>query len=384
MITNITAEGVFLNLVGAVLNNREPEALPEGIIADSVFAIGSRQDMMPITFCALNSIRSRPKSDRWAEHEKRFLDDCMRSEIQMEEYQKLIKYLCCNGVKILPLKGCVLKGIYPSPNLRVMSDVDLLYDGVSTQKLADLMEAFCYSTENLEEGVHDIFHKKPCMNIEMHRQLVVDDSPYKPILDHMFEKAVQDESIPTLFHMKSEDLYIHVIAHAAKHFKGSGLGVRPVGDIYILNRKYSGIWNREYIDRQLGTVGLIKFEKKISEIAYAFFGEEIQKVSKEDLNLFFMGSTYGKYDESIKWSAMAKGKKRYFLRKIFSPLSVMKIWFPILKKHPYLYPFVMVYRWIDRLIHRFSNVKKVFSLTSISKAEENYVKSIMNEYGLGD
>lgn len=384
MIHNMTAEGVFLNLVGAVLNNKEPEALPEGITADDIFTIGSRQDMMPITFCALNSIRPKPESDRWAEYEKRFLDDCMRSEIQMEEYHKLLGHLCGNGVKILPLKGCVLKGMYPSPNLRVMSDVDLLYDGVSSQRLAELMEAFGYSTEKLEKGVHDVFHKKPCKNIELHRQLVADNSPYKPILEHMFEKAVSDKDIPSLYHMKSEDLYIHVIAHAAKHFMGSGLGVRPVGDIYVLNRKYGKNWDREYIDNQLSSVGLTKFEKKISDMAYAFFGKEIQEVSGEILEVFFRGSTYGIYNESIKWSAMAKGKNGYILKKIFLPLSVMKEWFPILKKHPYLYPLVMVYRWIDRLIHHFSNVKKVFSLTRISKDEENDIKRIMNEYGLGD
>ena len=384
MIQNMITQRAFLKYVSAVLNSKEPEPLTDGMTADDILAVGDRQDMFPVAFCALHSVKPNPKSDRWAEHEKRFLDDCMRSEIQMAEYQKLIAYLCGNGVKILPLKGCVLKGIYPSPNLRVMSDVDLLYDGVSAGRLAELMEAFGYSTENLDKGVHDVFHKRPCMNIELHRQLVANDSPYKPIFDDMFEKAVPDKEIPNLYHMKAEDLYIHVIVHAAKHFMGSGLGARPLSDIYVLNRKYSRSWDRTYIDQQFGSVGLTKFEKKIKDVTHAFFGKETQEVSEEDLKIFFRGSTYGKYDDSIRWNAMAKGKKKYIQKKIFPPLSELKEWFPVLKKYPWLYPFVMVYRWTDRLLHKFSNVKKVFALTRISEAEENGVKRIMNEYGLGD
>ncbi len=381
---NMAAESEFLQCVSAVFNGKEPGTLRDGVTADDVFEIGSRQDMLPVAFCALNSVKPKPESSRWGEHEKRFLDDCMRSEIQMEECRKLIAYLCGNGVKILPLKGCVLKGIYPSPSLRVMSDVDLLYEGVSAKRLVELMEAFGYSTEMLDKGVHDVFYKKPCMNIELHRRLVADNSPYKLILDNAFERAVPDNDTPNLYHMKFEDLYIHVITHAAKHFMVSGLGVRPLGDVYVLNRKYGGSWDRDYIDRQLGAAGLTKFEKKIKDVAYAFFGEETQKASEEDLELFFRGSTYGKYGEAIRWNALAKGKQGYILKKIFPSLSDMKLYFPVLRQHPWAYPFVMVYRWVDCLIHRFGNVKKVFALTRVSEVEENGVKKIMNEYGLGD
>lgn len=53
---NNTAEGVFLSLVRSIINNEKPSALPDGITADEIFAIGSRQDMVPITFCVLNTI----------------------------------------------------------------------------------------------------------------------------------------------------------------------------------------------------------------------------------------------------------------------------------------------------------------------------------------
>jgi len=384
MIDNISAEGVFINLVSSIINDNKPSVLPEGITADDIFAIGSRQDMVPIVFCALNAISPKPESAKWGEYRKRFLDDCMRSEVQMSEYKQLVEYLCGNGVKILPLKGCVIKELYPFPNFRVMSDVDLLYEGVTPKELAGLMEKAGYSTEELEIGYNEIFYKKPCMNIELHRVLVSDDSTYKAVLDNMFEKASQDDKLENLYHMKPEDLYIHVIAHAAKHLKGSGLGIRPVLDLYVLYKRFSEEWNSEYIKAQLASVRLDKFEKKMRDVALAFFGEEEKAVSNEELMVFFSGGTYGKYSERLKWTAIAGGRNNSIsiLRRIFMPLNEIREWFPILKKHPYLYPLVSVYRWIDRLIHRTSRVRQIMLLNSIPQEEVDNIKKIMEDFGL--
>lgn len=385
MIQNTTAEGVFLNLVRSIINDEKPSGLPDGITADDIFTIGSRQDMAPITFCALNSISPKPVSQKWGEHQKRFFDDCMRSEVQMSEYYKLVEFLCENGVKIIPLKGCVIKELYITPNLRAMSDVDLLYEGVTEKELSCLMEACGYSTENLEAGCHDVFYKKPCMNIELHRKLVVDNSPYKPVLDNMFEKAIPDEKIPNLFHMKPEDLYIHVIVHAAKHFMGSGIGVRPVGDIFVLNKKYSESWDRGYIERQLQSVELDRFEEKIRDVANTFFGKEEKELSKEDMSFFFRGSTYGNYGDA-GWSYMSKGGKSrwgHFLYRSFLPYPEMCNIYPVLKKWPILLPFAWIYRIVDVLFHRRNNVARIVK-AKVNAKEAEYVSQLMDEWGLND
>ena len=385
MVDTITAEGVFLNTVAAVLNNKRPSVLPEGIKADDILTIGSGRNMAPITFCALNMIEPKPASDKWGEYQKRFLDDCMRSEIQMSEYHKLVEYLCGNGVKIIPLKGCVMKELYPSPNFRIMADVDLLYEGVTSKKLAGLMEAFGYSTENLEKGVHDTFHKKPCMNIELHRHLMADTSPYKPIFDHLFERAVPDEKIPNLYHLTPEDLYLHEIAHAAKHFMAREAHVRHVGDIYVLNQKYASDWDVDYIKAQLDSVGLLKFEEKIRTIAYAFFGEEPAEVSELDMELFFPdGNT--NLPNSSGWAFMDKGGKSqflFFLHRTFYPYSGMCSMYPVLKKWPVLLPFAWMHRIVDVLLHRRQNVGRV-ARANVNKEDARHVRQVMDNFGLNN
>lgn len=383
MIKNSTAEGIFIGLLRTILNNEKPNELPDGVTADDIYVIGTRQDMAPITFCALNSVSPKPASERWEEFRKRFLDDCMRSEIQMSEYRKLVEYLCGKGVRIIPLKGCAMKGLYPAPNLRVMSDVDLLYEGVSEEKLAELMEEAGYSTENLKSGNHDVFHKKPCMNIELHRKLMSDTSPYKPLFENMFDRAVPDEVIPNLYHLKPEDFYLHVIAHAAKHFQNSGLGIRPVGDIYVVNQSFRDTWDRANIDDRLKSVGLDKFEEKVRGVAYAFFGTEEKEISEDAINFFFRGSTYGNYGK-VSWNYMGKGGKShlgFLLSRTFLPYSSMKEIYPILGKWPILYPFSWIYRVFDVLLHRRHNLVAV-ATSKVTKEESEYAGRILAEYGL--
>ncbi len=374
MMNMVTAEGVFFNTIGAVLNNKKTSALPEGITADDIFAIGSGRNMAPITFCALNMIEPKPASDKWGEYQKRFLDDCMRSEIQLSEYHKLVEYLYENGVKIIPLKGCVMKELYPSPNFRVMADVDLLYEGVTAKELAALMEAFGYSTENLEKGAHDVFHKSPCMNVELHRQLMADDSPYKPIFDDLFEQAIPDEEIPNLYHLTPEDLYLHEITHAAKHFMGREAHVRHVGDIYVLNQKYANGWNTDYIRKQLDSVGLLRFEEKIRTIAYAFFGDSSADVSDLDMEMFFPDKT--KLPDKSGWTYMDKGgnsRVMFFLHRTFYPYSGMCSMYPILNKWPVLLPFAWIHRIIDVLLHRRENVVRIAS-AKVNEEDARHVR----------
>lgn len=191
MMKNTTAEGTFINLVRSVINNEKPVVLPEGVTADELYEIGLKQKMVSMILCALNMISPKPVSDNWGKYITLLSAGCLNSEEQMQDYHKLVEYLCDNGVKIIPLKGCAINGLYPSVGLRTMSDVDLLYSGVDTKRLAELMKAFGYTMDNLDSGCHDTFHKGN-VSIELHRKLIPDNSPYRPVLENMFDKAVAD------------------------------------------------------------------------------------------------------------------------------------------------------------------------------------------------
>ena len=374
----------FLRLVRAALNGEKPAALSPDIPIEDLMDLARRQQMVPLLFTALNALATPPDGEAWQIFRKGFFSDCARSEIQTAAYRKLIQSLCAQGVRLLPLKGCALKEIYPSPYLRVMSDLDLLYEGVDTEKLTEMMTSLGYTAEVVGRGHHDVYHQYPVLNVELHRKLFLDDSPYKDVLKEIFANATPDPDTPGLFHARSEDLYIHQIAHAAKHFVSGGMGARGVADVYMLLRTFGAGWDREEINARLTAVGLDRFERKLRSIAEAFFGEGKAKVSEEEVGFLLGGGVYGKGGNSWRYLTQGGSGTRvgFILDTVFPPVSRLSTRYPVLNRAPVLLPVMWAAKWVDVLAHRSWKVKKALrDAENVDMESLAYADRILKDYG---
>ena len=379
-----TAEGVFLNLISSVLNGKAPSPLPEKITADEIWAIGKKQSLTAMTYTALSSISPKPATEHWDEWRKLFYRCCVKSEILQAEYQSVVKTLGQNNIKIIPLKGIVLQNLYPSPFMRSMSDIDLLYEGTTPDQLAGLMESIGYTTMGLNSGCHDSFVKKPFTHIEMHRKLFTDEFTYQSILSNLFESAVPEDDTPGLLHMKPEDLYIHAIAHAAKHLIHGGLSVRTLCDIELLNREYGETWNTSYITEQLQSVDLNTFEEKLRETAHIFLDETDSELPDLETGLVF-GKMQKTSNTQTAWRYMTSKKQSkvgYIFSVVFPPYKDMKERYPWLKKAPILLPIAWARHWCTVIRHRSWKIRTLFSVFKVSKNELSNTEQIMHEFGL--
>ena len=71
----------------------------------------------------------------------------------------------------LPLKGTVIKDLYPSIGLRQMADFDILFDSRYQKKVRDIFLELGFTCEHYGKGNHDVYFKKPVSNFEMHTAL---------------------------------------------------------------------------------------------------------------------------------------------------------------------------------------------------------------------
>ena len=75
------------------------------------------------------------------------------------------------GIWYMPLKGAVLKDLYPRFGMREMADNDILFDAERAGDVRRIMTGLGFSVEEYDEGNHDAYHKRPVSNFEMHRTL---------------------------------------------------------------------------------------------------------------------------------------------------------------------------------------------------------------------
>lgn len=73
------------------------------------------------------------------------------------------------------------------------------------------------------------------------------------------------------FHLRPEDEYVFHIAHMLKHYQSAGFGIRFLVDEVVFLRRFDKRFDWDRIQRALGELGFVDFERDIRELSTALF-----------------------------------------------------------------------------------------------------------------
>ena len=252
----------------------------------------------------------------------------------------------------MPLKGTVIKDLYPSIGMRQMSDFDILFDKDYAKNVRDIMLDLGFTCEHFGSGNHDVYFKQPVSNFEMHTGLF--GEVHKPEIYQYYknikERLIKDEDNNFGYHFRNEDLYIYLTAHEYKHFSGSGTGLRSVLDTYVFWQKHGSQLDKEYISAETKKLGISDFEQQNRFLAlHLFGGGDLTEQDHEMMEYVIYSGTYGTLQNSIengikKNGGGKKGKRAYIKNKLFLPLDIVKEAYPFYYKHKILLPVLFFYR----------------------------------------
>ncbi|MBR5680632.1 MAG: nucleotidyltransferase family protein, partial [Clostridia bacterium] len=190
------------------------------------------------------------------------------------------------GIWYMPLKGSVLKDCYPRIGMRQMADNDILFDAARAGDLRTIMESLGFTTERFGVSAHDIYHKPPLANFEMHRALFnpgSNEAIYSYYLN-IRDKMIRDEGTGYGYHLSPEDFYLYMIAHEYKHYAAGGTGLRSLLDTYVYLTKKGDALDWPYIAGELDKLEIAEFEAQNRALAFRLFdGEELTEPDREML-----------------------------------------------------------------------------------------------------
>lgn len=259
------------------------------------------------------------------------------------------------GIWYMPLKGSVLKSLYPKIGMRQMGDNDILFDGSKAAEVKTIMEKLGFSFGYNSAHVH--FFKPPALNFEMHRFLFanIHNEDLAAYYKDVKERLILNDGSSYGYHFSTEDFYIFIIAHEYKHYSKGGTGLRSLLDTYVYLRSVP--LNMAYVAAETEKMGIREFESANRSLAlHLFGGEPLTEEEREMLDYIILSGTYGIKANIIRREIKEKGRLGYVRSRMTLPLSVMKKLYPILVKAPMLYPFC----WAHRLIHAFFFRHKAF------------------------
>ncbi|MDO4891789.1 MAG: nucleotidyltransferase family protein [Eubacteriales bacterium] len=349
----------LIYLVSCAANRITPDAKRCAEMDDaSVFRLASLHMLAAAAACALEKVMPLPQ--HWISAKG---NSKRRLIIYQAERARILRAFDERGIWYLPLKGILIKDMYPESSMREMSDNDILCDSEKMSEVREVMESLGFSCVQYGNLKHDVYHKNP-LCFEMHANLLnsVEYPEAYTYYKNIKERLIKDDSNLCGYHMTNEDFYIYCINHMYKHFSKAGTGLRSLLDIYIINKSIGQTLDRGYISRELEYFGVRDFESKTRQLAEKVFSfQPLTDSDKAELALYTDSGTFGSVENLVVRSLKNEGskhtKQRYIRRRVFPNEGHLKLYYPVVYRHRVLYPLLVVYRPFKGLI---TQRKKLF------------------------
>lgn len=292
--------------------------------------------------------------------------------MQEHHYQILIEKLKEENIKYLPLKGIIIKDIYPKAYLRTMSDIDLLIEKTNQKRVKEIMLNLNYQIKSYNLAHHDLYTNEFGVLIEIHHSLLTSD--------HKYSLYYKDKN---LFNnnFSINDYYIYNIIHLVKHFINGGIGIRNLIDLKQYNIYYKNGLDYDYITSELKNLDLEVFHEKMKDLYEVWFENKEATPPLKKLEEYVLRSgTYGliKNRAIIK---MINNNDKYLFRRLFPKFKEMKGTYHKLNKCPFLLPYYYLVRFL-RAVKRKSIKNEYEQIDNISIEELYNLKEVLKDVNL--
>ena len=189
---------------------------------DMLFELCQKHSLTSLVYYALAKVIAPEK--RWLEANGKAVRKNMLLDLERE---KILAFMNDNGIKHMPLKGIILKELYPKPYMRQMSDNDIWFDESHSRELEQFMRKLGYTDVVVGKYNHDEYKRPPIYNFEMHRTLFEKiQEPFYSYYKDIYRFLVRDKNSKYGCHFGIEGFYVYMLAHEYKHYSNGGTGLR--------------------------------------------------------------------------------------------------------------------------------------------------------------
>lgn len=378
----------MIRIVDSAVNGKQ-NILPADFDLDAAIKIARRHQIVPMLYYGALQCGISPKTPQM---QQLFVQTCQYlavSEKQMLELQRICAAFDEAKVEYMPLKGTLLKGMYPKPEMRPMSDGDILIRVEQYERIRPIMESLGF--EEQIESDHELIWHKPQVHIELHKRLIPSyNKDYYAYFGDGWRLAKPLQEQPNHFAMTPEDQLIYLFTHYAKHYRDAGIGIKHFVDLWIYRSKVA--LDEQYIHAELKKLQLDEFyDNTLRALAVWFDKGQPDAVTELITETVFHSGVYGTQEahllsDAVKTAKTKQTSKRARRKKIldtvFLPYKAMCGRYPVVKKVPVLLPFMWVARWITALFTRGRIGKRREELKTISVERIDGYQQALQTVGL--
>lgn len=363
--------------------------LPEGFSLSDVDELVRSQSLLPMVYRGALNCGVAPTDALMQQYQMAYYRIMIQSEKQMRSVRKLLAAFDQNGIDYIPLKGTVLKGLYPQPELRIMGDADILIRMEQYEQIKELMPTLGYWFDH--ESSYDLPWCEKNLYAELHKRFFA--PKYRELSDYFGDGWKIAREQDGKFSLTQEDEFCYIFSHMMVHFRAMGIGARQIVDLFVYRRTHPDM-NEEIILQIMEKLQLTQFYRNISKLLQVWFqGEESDPTTDLITAYIFSGGSWGTLERKLyskeAMSTGADGRVRYsrfsaLIHTLFLPMDEMQLMYNVLFKHPWLCPVYYVVRWVDVLRDRPKNVLRRFGIIrNMSNEKVSTHQQMLQKIGLG-
>lgn len=309
----------------------------------------------------------------------------------INQVEKIIKKFNEENIRVIVLKGLVIREFYKNPELRTMCDADILVREEDLDKARKVLTSLGYleSEEYDEHGAHIVFEHTNHLPIEVHWTLINDDYFNG---SKEFEKSIWDNAMKVkigeteALSLGWDDLVLHLCIHMAVHIVHRGFGVRQLVDLVILveNKRDEINWNefrRKAIECKVNKFVIIIFNV-CKELFNMEIPSEVNKgyeVEKNFLNKFIdeiiESGVYGHGDLAHDFgndiSNSEESNLKNFLSLLFPSLEDMNDKYNYAKKFKILLPIAWIHHLFAGVFNKEYSLLDKFKFITLAYKKSN-------------
>ena len=297
----------------------------------------------------------------------------LQSDHQIQQIQKICDAFEENGIDYMPVKGAIMKFLYPNHELRGMSDADILIREEQYSQICPIMTELGFVQSG--ESDHEYIWVHEHLKVELHKRLMPTyNQDYYQYFGIGWDLAkIQNGH---RWSMTNEDAFIYDFIHFAKHYRDAEGNCRFIVDLWVHLRSHPDL-DMAYIRKEMQKMGMEAFFDNIMNLIHAWFydGPWDDRTERITEALFNDNEQARKDANLIAQNVRAEENKGNAklrpLQRVFPDREHMNWSYPKWKKVPL--PIAWVMRWFHLVLFRRNVIQDRTSEKLVTKQEmENY------------
>lgn len=339
---NITQQGIITLLKSGVTGETLP--LPEGFSLEEACTVIRKQGLVTLAYEGAVRCGISREAPAMKELFRDYYMALLRSERQMAKVNRLLQEFEEAGIDHLPFKGCIMKQLYPKPEMRLMGDADILIRLEQYEKIKPILVSLGFAMH--VESDCELIWTCPDLYLELHKCMVQPShKDYYGYFGDGWSRAMRLSG--HRFGFSAEDMYVYLFMHFAKHYRSGGIGCRHVVDLWVF-RQANPSMDQAYVNEELEKLQLQQFHENCVRVMELWFGcGQPDEVTDFITRRIFSGGVWGNAKDyhifvelaRVKDPGQIKNSRLQYVRHlVFPSLVQMQKKYPILQHLPFLLP----------------------------------------------